>query len=205
MIKYLMILFIYVIVCFINTQIKSQDLELISGTSSKTIKAGTMLYLTLPDLDSIPCIRCAYHSISGQLVSSDNDIVKIRARRVSEPIMRNDTALGQIIKTYRKRDFSPVVSIDMSEILSITKRGKKQLGSGSTGSRLGFLLIFFGAGTMSSGLFIDDADNANNVILVGMSEMAAGVAISQIFDQKPIFTNASCPSYKSKNKVWEIQ
>jgi hypothetical protein len=106
---------------------------------------------------------------------------------------------------YNSSGFAPIVEINKSEILSITKRGKKLNGSTGLSYKIGRSLFYFGAGTISSSLFIEDADNANNLIVLGLAEMVAGVAISKIFYQRALVTNESCPFYKPKNRVWEIQ
>lgn len=188
---------------FVFHSLSSQDLRLNSGKAHRIIKTGTFIRLDLPH-DARPCKKCEYNSITGKLLSTQRDSISL----LVHSSLHTETEGGQtpvLIRKSYKKDQAPILSMAKADILSITKKGRKRVGDRTSAEKIGMLFFVWGGAHIAIAPALDDADQSNTLIGIGLTEMVLGVAMARIFRQKPTITSQECPLMKAGKRLWAIE
>jgi hypothetical protein len=183
--------------------LNAQDLHLISGNKTKTIKAGTYIEVELVASPEA-CVKCPRTAI-GQLISYTNGQVNLRTSGVMEPLVGDESGCGEMIKRYKKSNM-PVLSFSKQDILSIKIKGKNKIQKTTTGKVLGEVLVFMGLTNMISSPLarIEDHEAGNLLLKLGAAEFLAGVIMTEVFDQRVFYMSQNSRQKGNGNKIWDL-
>ncbi len=190
---------------FAYSGVSAQNIHLTSGSKTKTIKAGTFIEIGLATPDQEPCLKCPVNGVRGRLVSSGDGKISLDVYQSREPLMKEKTNVGYLIKTYKKKDI-PTQSFVLTDILSITKKGKHKIKKYTPVQSVGMVLTLIGFGNLVSAPYVSHSDTktANTLIGVGLTEMVTGIILGRAFHQKTFYTSESCPQKKPGKKIWKL-
>jgi|SRR5688572_4147758 len=185
----------------------AQDLHLSSGNSKKTIEAGTFIEIELLPTNQDPCDDCAINKITGQLISYDDGKLNLRMKNMTKTLVENGNQVGYTSKTYSKKDIAPLVIIPRDSVISIIIKGKKRVNEHTAGELVGIVLYAMGSAHLFSAPFIvaSAPDESKTLLGLGLAEVAAGITLGLVFQQKPFITSSEyCLLNNESNKIWRI-
>lgn len=85
------------------------------------------------------------------------------------------------------------------------QKGRKRVGDRTSAEKIGMLFFVWGGAHIAIAPALDDADQSNTLIGIGLTEMVLGVAMARIFRQKPTITSQECPLMKAGKRLWAIE
>src|SRR5688572_9462733 len=175
----------------------SQDLQLVSDKSEKTIKAGTYIQVQLPSENQDPCTNCPMNVMIGKLVGYDNNELRLQLSSTREPIVEDRLNVGYITKDFTSEQKAPVMTIPKEVILSITKVGINKPNKMHPVDGVAIVFTVLGIGSLASIPFADE--QAGKLLTVGLIELGIGAVMGGVAKQKRFITSPLCPDQK-KNK-----
>ena len=196
------IAFIFIPLQFIIYSGTTQDLNLVSGDSEKTIKTGTFIQIQLPAQNQQPCDDCPLHIMKGQFLGYENDHLHLRISFTSEIISADETIIGYVTKNYTDKEKSPTLTIPKDIILSITKKGRKKLMDTHPGDGAAIALGIVGLSSLAAIAVADE--EAGPILTAGVIEIGLAVIMGSVFKQKKFITSPECPD-KKNHRIWLIK
>lgn len=188
-----------------HSGITAQDIKLTSGNKTKMIKSGTFIEISLAAPGQEPCLKCPVNGVRGRLVSAGDGKINLAVSQSREPLMEEKTNVGYLIKNYKKKAI-PTLSFPLTDVLSITKKGKNKIKKYTPVQSVGMVLTVIGFGNLVSAPYVSHSDTktANTLIGVGLTEMVTGIILGRAFRQKTFYTSESCPQKKPGKKLWVL-
>ncbi|MEP6793111.1 MAG: hypothetical protein ABJB16_02205 [Saprospiraceae bacterium] len=183
----------------------AQHIKLTSGSKTRTIKAGTFIEISLATPGQEPCNKCPVYGVRGRLASSTDGKISLAVSQSREPLMEEKTNVGYLTKNYKKKA-TPTLSFPVTDILSVTKKGKNKINKYSALQSVGMALTVIGFGHLISAPYVSQSDTktANTLIGAGLAGMVSGIIINRTFRQKTFYTSESCPQKKPGKKIWVL-
>lgn len=183
----------------------AQDIMLTSGSKTRTIKAGTFIEISLATPGQELCNKCPVYGVRGRLVSAGDGKISLAVSQSREPLMEEKTNVGYLTKNYKKKAI-PTLSFPLTDVLSITKKGKNKIKKYTPVQSVGMVLTVIGFGNLVSAPYVSHSDTktANTLIGVGLTEMVTGIILGRAFRQKTFYTSESCPQKKPGKKIWVL-
>ena len=183
---------------------KAQDIQLTSGSKTKTIHANTFIRVEIPIPRLEPCSDCAGRSVIGKLISYENGNLKIRVASSYESLLEEEYNIGYLYKKYSDKERQPILDIPREDLLSIMKLGNKRARERTTLESIGIVLLALGtANLISSPIgYESDTDTGNRLLAIGLTEMVIGTVLGVTSQRKPYFLSKDCPKMKEGDKIW---
>ncbi len=196
--------FIFLLALF---QAAAQDLVLTYGNRTKTIKAGTFIRIETPSTSQEPCLKCSSSFATGKLVSAKNGNIQIHPMKTSQPVVQNGVVTRINDVNYLDTASSPVISLPVDQIYSISEQGLKKFRENTTGQVMGFILMGLGASHLLSVPVVEltEGNDSKSLLFLGLGEFIAGIVASQVFKHKTYITHSACPDRKESDRVWNFQ
>ncbi|MEO6132138.1 MAG: hypothetical protein ABIQ02_09840 [Saprospiraceae bacterium] len=203
--RFQLLLITGILICSLY-ELSGQDVHLVSGNKTKTIKAGTFIDVRLPIPDQEPCAECPTKSVTGKLISNQDGKLNILVHTASENIAEGSRSIGYSYKKYMRKGSEPNLYIPVDSVLSITFKGAKHIRSRTVMESIGIALTAFGVGTGFSYLVEEVAGENSNAsyAYLGLTEIIVGIAMGRSFPQKTYITSESCPQKHPAKKIWKF-
>ena len=198
----LKIAFIFITLQIIIYSGTTQDLNLISGNSERTIKSGTFIQIQLPAQNQQPCDDCPLHIMKGQFLGIQNDLLRLRVSFTSEIISEDETIIGYVTKNYTDKGNSPILTIPKDIVLSITKKGRKKLIDTHPVDGVAIALGIVGLSSLAAIAVADE--EAGPILTAGVIEIGIAVIMGSAFKQKKFITSPECPDRKN-HRIWVLK
>ena len=195
-----------VFLCSLPLMTHAQDLQLTRNGKTKTIKAGTFIEVDLPTASLEPCNTCPIYTMAGQLISSEDNKVRLKIKTSTQPIVNDRIAIGSQTKTFTSGDNAPVMEIPKDIILSITKKGKKKVREHSTPEVIGMTILILGLSHVASSPFVEitEGNDSGFLLALGATEFVAGLVLGMATRQKALITHPDHPANPEKQKIWKL-
>src|SRR5258706_13435226 len=107
----------------LTSGICAQDIHLSRGKLHKTISVGSFIQIELPKPDGAICRYCPANTVSGQLVSSDNENISIQVVESNQYLLSQSEHVGYEFKKYSEGK-GPILMVQKKDILSLMMKGK---------------------------------------------------------------------------------